>query len=332
MKPNEEGKIWRPSGTLRKKTGLSISTISRYINSSGYVSEESAQLIQKVIAELDYIPNRNAQAIFNKKSGSIGLVIPSLVNPFFAEMATIIGNNIQDDGFGCVLCFTEDDPGKEEAALDLLKGYRVDGIIIARGCNVEKIRKLTIPVVSFETRIAEDIITISADNYHGGRIAFEHLHEQGCRHILHIKGPNRFAATEDRCRGFQDAAGDRGVSVDVLPLNTDYLLEEDFDAELDQLDFSKYDGIFVFNDINCIYVINYLMRKGFSIPGDIQVIGFDNSYLSSVNLPRLTTIEQSPREIAGTTYSCLVDLMKGQCESTKDRLVPVKLIKRETTR
>ncbi len=317
---------------ISKKTGLSISTISRYINSSGYVSEESAQLIRHVIAELDYIPNRNAQAIFNKKSGSIGLVIPSLVNPFFAEMATIIGNKIQDDGFGCVLCFTEDSPEKEEAALDLLKGYRVDGIIIARGCNAQEIKKLTMPVVSFETRISDDIISVSADNYHGGKIAFEHLYVQGCRKMLHIKGPKRFEATEDRCRGFKDAAKEHGINIDILPLNTDYLLEEDFDQELNQVNFSDYDGLFVFNDINCIYVINYLMRQGFSIPEDIQVVGFDNSYLSSMNLPRLTTIEQSPRAIAETTYGCLSDLMDDACSSTKDRLVPVRLIKRETTR
>lgn len=317
---------------ISKRTGLSISTISRYINSSGYVSEESARLIQQVIAELDYIPNRNAKAIFNKKSGSIGLVIPSLVNPFFAELATIIGNKIQDDGFGCVLCFTEDIPEKEAAALNLLKGYRVDGVIVARGCNAEEIKKLTMPVVSFETRISEDIITVSADNYHGGRIAFEHLHALGARNMMHIKGPKRFEATEDRCRGFEDAARDHGVNVEILPLDTDYLLEEDYDHELSKVNFSDYDGLFVFNDINCINVINYLMRKGFSIPQDIQVVGFDNSYLSSVNLPRLTTVEQSPRLIAETTYRCLSDLMNGTSISAEDRLVPVKLINRETTR
>ncbi|MFZ2257823.1 MAG: LacI family DNA-binding transcriptional regulator [Clostridiaceae bacterium] len=317
---------------ISKKTGLSISTISRYLNSSGYVSKESAELIRKVVADLDYIPNRNAQAIFNKRSGSIGLVIPSLVNPFFAELATIVGNLIQDDGFGCVLCFTEDNLEKEESALDLLNGYRVDGIIVARGRNIEKIHKLAIPVVSFETLISDDIITISADNYQGGQVAFNHLYDRGCRNILHIKGPNRFVATEDRCQGFLDAAKDHGLQVDILPLSTDYLLGENFDAELGQLDFSKYDGIFVFNDINCIYVINYLKKLNFSIPDDIQVIGFDNSYLSSINLPRLTTIEQSPGEIATTTYNCLKDLMDGSNQSTRNRLVPVKLIQGETTR
>lgn len=316
---------------IAKRTGLSISTISRYINTSGYVSKESSELIQQVIDELDYTPNRNAQAIFNKKSGSIGLVIPSLVNPFFAEMATIIGNMIQDDGLGCVLCFTEDNPDKEEDALDLLKGYRVDGIIIARGRNNEKIRKLSVPVVSFESKISDDIITVSADNYAGGRLAFDHLYDKGSRKILHIKGPNRFIATEERCRGFLDAALAKDLDVDVLQLNTDYLLEEDFDKELGQLDYSRYDGIFVFNDINCIYVISYLMRKGFSVPGDIRVIGFDNSYLSGMNLPRLTTIEQSPKEIAKTAYLCLTELIDGKSDSTKDRLVPVRLIERETT-
>jgi DNA-binding LacI/PurR family transcriptional regulator len=74
------------------------------------------------------------------------------------------------------------------------------------------------------------------------------------------------------------------------------------------------------------------MRQGFSIPEDIQVVGFDNSYLSSMNLPSLTTIEQSAVEIAETTYNCLVDLINGSCQSTEDQQIPVRLIKRETTR
>ncbi|MEN1759890.1 LacI family DNA-binding transcriptional regulator [Anoxynatronum sibiricum] len=316
---------------IAKSTGLSISTISRYINSSGYVSKDSAELIQKVIDEMDYVPNRNAQAIFNKKSGSIGLVIPSLVNPFFSEMATIIGNKIQDDGYGCVLCFTEDIPEKEEDALDLLKGYRVDGIIVARGRSVDKIQKLSIPVISFESIIADEIITVSADNYQGGRMAFEHLYEEGSRKMIHIKGPKGFIAPEERCKGFLDASADKDVAVEVLELSTDYLLEEDLDKALNQVDFRMYDGLFVFNDINCIHVISYLRRQGLSIPGDLQVIGFDNSYLSEMNLPRLTTIEQSPQEIAQVSYHCLKDLMDGTCRSTANRIIPVKLIKRDTT-
>lgn len=317
---------------ISKKTGLGISTISRYINKSGYVSSESADLIQKVIDELDYIPNRNAKAIFKRKSGSIGLIVPSLVNPFFAELATLIGNMIQDDGYGCVLCFTEDNLEKEEAAIDLLNGYRVDGVISARGRDLEKLKKLSVPVVSFETKGTSDIITVSADNYNGGRIALEHLAEGGCTKLLHISGPRRFEATEDRRKGFQDAARENGIPVEVLQLKSDYLLDEDFDQELGQLDFDQFDGIFVFNDINTIYVINHLRKKGYSIPEDIQVIGFDNSYLSEMNLPSLTTIEQSPRAIAGTMYGCLRDRMNGVTSSHEDRLVPVKLIKRDSTR
>lgn len=317
---------------IAKKTGLSISTISRYINSSGYVSKESSERIRKVIEELDYVPNRNAQAIFNKKSGSIGLVIPSFVNPFFSQLATIIGNMIQDDGFGCVLCFTEDNPEKEKNALDLLNGYRVDGIIIARSCNVEKARKLSIPVVSFETKISDEVITVSADNYQGGLLAFEHLFENGCRKLLYIRGPKEFIAIEDRGRGFMDGAESKGMEADILQLDTDYLLDGDFDHELGQIDFAKYDGIFVFNDINCLYVINYLMRRGISIPKDIQVIGFDNAYFSKMNIPRLTTIEQSANDTARVIYDCLKGLMENNAQPIKDRILPVRLIKGETTK
>lgn len=313
------------------KSGLSIATVSRYINASGYVSSEAASRIESVIKAEGYIPNQHAKALFNKASRTIGLVFPSLVNPFFAQMSTILGNAVQAAGFSTILCFTEDRAGQEREALDLLKGYRVEGMVICRAINKTLIDQLNFPVVSFETSISPRVVTVRSDNYRGGRMAFEHLYERGCRRLLHLKGPTAFQATQDRCRGFLDAARDRGLQVDVREAANDYALNQNVPNELANIQFDQYDGLFVFNDINCLTTVNHLQRQGFRIPADIKVVGFDNSYLTQFVEPHLTTIEQPVKDISMACFQHLIRLIGGGTVTENEVVVPVNLIKRDTT-
>lgn len=316
---------------IAKKTGLSISTISRYMNGSGYVSEKNGRIIQKAVEELNYVPNKHAQAVFDRFSQTIGLVFPSLVNPYLAQMSTILGNAIQSAGYTSILCFTEDDPVKELEAIQLLMGYRVDGMIIFRAINKEVIADLPFPVVSFETSVSEQTVFVSADNYRGGRMAFDHLYAKGCRNLLHVKGPEKFEATEARYHGFKDAADEKELSIDLLEIKHDYELNEDYQASLRKVDFSKYDGIFVFNDINCLLVVNYLQHNGFRVPEDIKVVGFDYAHMTRFMAPALTTIEQPVKQMADACFSALMTLIRGEELNDTKRIIPVRFIQGQTT-
>ncbi len=315
---------------IAKKAGVGIATVSRYINKTGYVSDENRLKIQKIIDESGYTPNALARAIFSKSSKTIGLMIPNIANPFFNQLAAIIEEYFNSHGYTIFLCNTDDSRDKEIKYLEELKSHRVAGIIASRSqCN-EEYEELDIPVVSFENHILPGIITVSSDNYSGGRLAFKHLYEKGCRKLLHIKGPEKFEATEQRYQGFIDAARDFSINVDIFKFQYDfhvYMLEE----KLNHLSFEDYDGIFVFNDIAAAMVMKHLHEKKILIPEQIQVIGFDNSFIGELLYPTLTTINQPLNELGKLAAELLYKMIQGEEVEVKDYLIKTSLVQRNTT-
>ena len=316
---------------IAKRAGVGIATVSRYLNGTGYVSDEVKLKIQKEIDESGYTPNALARAIFTKNSKTIGLMIPNITNPFFNQMATAIEEYSNKMGYTIFLCNMEDNKEKEIKYLDVLKSHRVAGIIASRSqCNEEYLN-LQIPVVSFENHISPQIITISSDNYNGGRKAFNHLYEKGCRNILHIKGPVQFEATEARCKGFVDAAAEKNIEVDIVEFESDFkvrMLERDLN---NIKDIDTYEGIFVFNDIAAAIVMKHLNKKGIKVPEQIQIIGYDNSFIGELLQPSLTTIDQSVSELGKLAVELLIRVINGEDVPIEDILLETKLIQRDTT-
>ncbi len=316
---------------IAKRAGVGIATVSRYINNTGYVSEEVKLKIQKEIDELGYTPNALARAIFTKNSMTLGLMIPNITNPFFNQMATIIEEHANRYGYTLFLCNTEDSRKKEIEYLEILKSHRVAGIIASRTMCKEEYVNINIPVVSFENHISSDIPTISSNNYNGGRMAFGHLYDGGCRNMLHIKGPRTFEATEMRCKGFVDAAKEKKLSVDVVEFESDFQVKM-LEGNLNDIkNIEHYDGIFVFNDIAAAIVMKYLKERDIRIPQDIQIIGFDNSFICELLHPSLTTVQQPIEEIGILVVESIIDLINNEELIIKDYLVETRLIKRDST-
>ena len=316
---------------IAEKAGISIATVSRYINDTGYVSDEAKTKIQEVIDEVGYTPNALARAIFTKNSKTIALMIPEITNPFFSQMATVVEEYSSKMGYTLFLCNTEDNKEKEAEYIEVLKSYRVAGIIASRTQCSEKYQNIQIPVVSFENHISPSVITVSSDNYNGGKIAFDHLYGNGCRKILHIKGPRTFEATEMRCKGFSDAAKEKGLQIDIVEFETDFkvkMIEKNLNT-IKRLE--NYDGIFVFNDIAAATVMKRLIENGIDIPEQVQIIGFDDSFIGELLHPSLTTIRQPIEELGSLAVELLIRQIEGEEVPIEDRLIETKLIQRETT-
>lgn len=315
---------------IAKRSGLSIATVSRHINKKGNVSEASARKIQAAIDEVNYVPNRHANALFTKRSGTIGLITPSIVNPYFSHWMATIDQKLGQKAFGIIVCNSEDDPKKELQALEMLHGFRVDGIIVGRSKIPEAYANIDIPVVAFENPVKGDSITVSADNFKGGRMAFEHLYRAGCRRVLHIKGPKGLKATDLRSQGFKEAAQDWNCHVDIIEAPFDYSPFKDLISSLEEIDFRKYDGVFVFNDIATTQLLRHLEQDGIKVPNDLKVIGFDNIYLDVLTRPKITTIEQPVEEIGSLCVDKLIERIEGNPFREKDVLVDVRVIQRES--
>ncbi len=317
--------------TIAKEAGVGIATVSRYINNTGYVSDEVKAKIEKAIERSNYRPNELARAIFTRSSKIIGLIVPNISNPYFNEMALIIEEYTSNLGFSIFLCNTNDDPEKERHYLDVLQGHRVAGIMTVRNQCFEEYLTHDIPVVTFETEINEKVVTITTDNYLGGRLAFEHLYECGCRKMVHVSGPSFSEAITARSNGFVDAAKEKGLEVDIIQFKTDFQRKM-LEGNIKILeDIGNYDGIFVFNDIAAATVVRHFKLNHIKIPEQAQIIGFDNSYIGEFLYPSLTTIEQSVQLVAQTMAEKLIALIKGETIEQRKILIEPKLIKRETT-
>ncbi len=316
---------------IAKKANISIATVSRHLNGTGYVSEEAREKIQKVIDELNYTPNALARAMFTKNSKTIGLMVPNISNPFFNQMASVIEEYAKKMGYTIFLCNTDDDREKEKNYLEVLQSHRVAGIIASRSQCREEYVNINIPIIAFENHILDNIITISSDNYNGGKMAFDHLYKKGCRKILHIKGPHVFEATELRYKGFLEEAKSRNLEIDVIEFQHDFQVQMLEESIRSMKSINNYDGIFVFNDIAAATVMRALKKSGVRIPQEVQIIGFDNSFIGELLYPSLTTINQPIEELSNTIIELLIKIINGENVPIRDYIMETKLVERETT-
>lgn len=173
--------------------GVSPATVSRVMNGTAKVDPEKKERVLQAIEETGFVPNEAARTLFRKSAKTIGLIVPSIRNPYFTELAAHVDAMALKHGFRPFLCNTGYDPEKEKAAVQMLVSMNADAIIIA-SCS-EQVRKLInncpIPVVALDAMLygADVEACVYCDYYWGGRMAAEHLLDCGCKHIVRSKMP-----------------------------------------------------------------------------------------------------------------------------------------------
>lgn len=318
---------------VAKLAGVSPATVSRVINGTANVNEDKRQRVLEVIRETDFVPNEVARSLFKKSANIIGLIIPSIRNPYFTQLASVIDEAAKECGFRLFLCNVGDDLGQTRAALQMLAAMNVNGVIIgtARPEIREELETYPVPVILLDTML--EAVAVSAyvycDYYQGGRMAMEHLLECGCEHIVCIRGPEGVFSADTRYQGYVDVCRERGIQPQVL--SCDY----DFDAGLAMTEellrvYPDVDGIVACNDMVAISIYKILYKKNISVPEQIQLIGFDDITFSSLITPELTTIHQPIREMAQRAAELILAGINAGKTGTH-HVFPVSLIQRETT-
>lgn len=319
---------------VAKKAGVSIATISRYFN-QGYVGKASREKIERVIAELDFKPNAVARALNNKSSKIIGLIVPSIFNPFFPELAQAVEEEAARHGYRLMLCSAESVGGdsagsdKEAEFIEFMVLNHADGIITSTGNCSDIYNQLSLPVISVDRELQAGNGHVTSDNLEGGRLALQHLQQCGCRRAAFV-GDARESASQARRRiGFTQEAEQRGVETAV------YLIDPQApETSLDELipQLAAYDGVFAWNDTVAVEILHGFHKAGVAVPGQTQVVGFDNVHMSQIFIPAITTIGQQIREMG---LRAVALLMQAIAEPGRDRSVSVldvTLIPRVTTK
>ncbi len=315
---------------VAKKAHVSVATVSRVINQKGYVNSETKQLVLDAIQELNYVPNELARSLFQKKSSIIAVIVPHLTSYYFAELLEYIENYTVNLNYRLMVCNSQDDPDKESKYLKIFDQYNIDGIILISNTHrIDDYKKLDIPIVEIDHKLAEDIPSIQSNNFLGGKLAAQKLVNNGCKKIIHFRGPSDLVTVQERTKGFKS----------VLEKNSIFNFSYDLDfrapsaSDIDNVIKSNLDcdGVFCDSDYIAILAIQAIKDAGKRIPEDIQVIGFDDIEIADVLRPRLTTIAQSRKEMGEYAVTALMKLIHKEKLEPFDRNIDVKLIERDTT-
>ncbi|REK61732.1 MAG: LacI family transcriptional regulator [Brevibacillus sp.] len=324
---------------VAKKAGVSISTVSRVINNTGRISAKTKKRVLDVIEQLGYQPSVVASALTGKRTRTIGLIIPDVANPFFAELARRVEDRGRELGFNLLMCNTDNNPDTEDMYLSLLRQKSVDGIIIGTNArNHRVLRELleeNLPVALIAQDIPELMIDVVAvDDYLGGYQAAQHLVSLGHKRIAILVGNMNRTSDKYRLEAFRQALEDHGLELtEELVIRTDYSREDGKRAARELLTSPKRPtAIFACFDFLAIGVYQAAKELGLRIPDDVSVVGFDNTILASIVDPPLTTIAQPIDEMGRQVMDLLVREIEGDKKTKQRVILPPELIIRQSTK
>ena len=314
--------------------GVSPATVSRVMNGTAKVDPEKMARVQRAIEQTGFVPNEVARTLFRKSAKTIGLIVPSIRNPYFTELAAHVDAMAMQHGFRPFLCNTGYDLEKEKAAIQMLVSMHADAIIIA-SCSeqvLDAIENCPIPVVELDATLVGSNVSacIYCDYYRGGRMAMEHLLECGCQNIVCIKGPQYRYSASSRYQGYRDVCQERGIPEQTVECDYDFDQGMTMTEELLER-FPDVDGIIACNDIVAISTYKVLHKRTIPVPEKVQLIGFDDISFSALLSPELTTISQPVKEMAEKAVELIVNNeLTGM--TGREFVFPVTLVTRQTTK
>lgn len=320
---------------VAKQAGVSVATISRYFN-QGYVGKGSREKIEKVIEALDFKPNAVARALNNKSSKIIGLIVPSIFNPFFPELAQAVEEEATRYGYRLMLCSSESRIGSSEALnldkeaefIEFMVLNHADGIITSTGNCSEIYNQLNLPVVSVDRELHAGNGHVTSDNLEGGRLALRHLESCGCKKAAFVGDAAESGSQAQRRIGFVEEALSRGVATDVFLIG-----QGPEQTALTELipELANYDGVFAWNDTVAVEILHGFHQAGVSVPEDVSLIGFDNVHISQIFIPAITTIGQQIHEMGRKAVEMLMNAIAEPQHKEAVCVLEVALLCRETT-
>jgi LacI family transcriptional regulator len=339
--PHKTGRPGRRA-TIREiadLAGVSIATVSRVVNGSGYVSEKTRIAVESVIREHRYTANRSARALSAGRTGLVGVTLPRIHPAYFSEITAGIAEALYELDMRIVLAPTLHEHDREVDLLErLMHGTTDGGLLVLPEESGSELRTLMtygyrFVVVDPRRRIDERVATVSAAHSSGADQATRHLLELGHRHIAAITGPPDMMATEERLRGYRAALAAAGVPADPsLVVESDWEVDGGRQAGAALLELpDPPTAIFAFNDPLAIGAMQSVVARGLRVPQDVSVVGFDDTVEAEFVTPRLTTVRQPLAEMGRMGVSLLMRLLENRSFEALHVELATQLIVRAST-
>ena len=311
---------------VARQAGVSVTTVSHVVNGTRRVSDEGRARVERAIRALNYVPSAVARSLKRNTTHTLGMLIPSSSNPYFAEIVRGIEDRCYAAGYNLLLCNTDDEPLRQRVVLSVLAERRIDGlVVVSTGDDPQlagQLASLAVPTVLVD----REIDTLPCDlvetaHMQGALLATRHLASLGHRRIACIGGPVGVASSEQRTAGWRLALGELDLDAGDLLCRGDFSSESGYSAMHALLRRERRpSAVFVANDLMAIGALCAAHECGVSVPDEISVVGFDDIELARFSSPPLTTVAQPKARIAALAVDMLLERIEGH------RQVPRKVV------
>jgi DNA-binding LacI/PurR family transcriptional regulator len=305
------------------RAGVGRGTVSRVINGSSQVSPQTREAVEAAVAELGYVPNLAARALVTRRTDTVALVISEsgdrlFTEPFFAGVVRGISAGVGEAGRQLVLALTADTD--DERPLErYLTPQHVDGVLLLSLHGEDPLpwhlRERGLPVVlGGRPTGGYDVPFVDVDNIGGAKVGVAHLVQRGRRRIATLTGPSDMGAGQDRLAGYLAALDEAGLPRDEALVREGDFSEASGVAGMQALleRSPDLDGLFAANDLMAIGAMRALREAGRSVPGDVAVVGFDDSPLARVTSPALSSVRQPTEEMGRRMAAMLMELIRSE--------------------
>lgn len=329
---------------IAKELGVSVSTVSKALNDSPEISEPTKLRVQEYAKLKNYKPNVIGLNLKNRSTKTIGVIIPNILNSFFAKVFTGIEKVADEKGYKVITCISNESLEKEINALEMLSNGTIDGFILSISEEAQKLQKFdhfkTIinegtPIVMFD-RIADEVNCdkVVVDDLDSAFDATNHLIKTGCKKIALFSTIDNLSVGKLRAKGFFKALEENGLKAEdnwIVLTET----EESFNAKVaDFFDKNQVDAVFALDEHASVTTMKLGIKKGLNIPEELSVIGFADGVWSRRMTPSLSTVSQHGPEIGEVATKMLIEKLESKDEiyNHKTTVIKTELRQRESTR
>jgi len=327
---------------VAREANVSMSTVSRVINNNYPVKEETRIRVEEAVKKLNFSPNILARSLISQNTKTIGILVPNINNLFFPSVIKAIEHDLRINGYSIYLCDTDDNAEEEIKYVKSLMGRQVDGIIIMDP-KTENMKN------GFYEAVCKDIPLVSINGYNynincnfvlndeasGAKQAMQYLLELGHRKIIFVRGRESYSydIKEEVYNKFMEEnnlASQKQI-IEIGEGNSYKTVEDTMNIMSKELESLKAPiAVFACNDLMALGVMNACRKMNFDVPKDVSIIGFDNSYISSIVEPKITTVDQNMYLLGTNASRMLLEIIENNTEKVSRIKLKTKLIIRNS--
>ncbi|PNQ74675.1 LacI family transcriptional regulator [Hanstruepera neustonica] len=327
---------------LAQELNVSVSTVSKALNNSDEIGAETIERVKELAQLYNYKPNQLALNLKRSATKTIGVIIPNILNHFFAQVLFGIEKEASKKGYNIITCLSNESNEKEIKSLEVLSHGSVDGFIVSVAEETqtndskehfENLVKQNIPIVMFD-RVLNDVgcMQVIINDYESSYTTTKHLLNEGRKKIALLSNISELSVGKLRIKGYLDALSESKHYTND-PIVASYDLDDDNEEKIESLLMQNMDidGVIAIDNTSGVIALHKALKSGKQVPKNISIIGFSGNNILPFSEPKLSTVSQHPLKIGSTTVNMLIDSLEKRESKKRKVLIKTELILRGTT-